>query len=59
MEEKGRVPDYDACPVADRLRSVLEACKKNVTFFPAETAPEGVQMEEWKKRVMVRKRTAG
>jgi hypothetical protein len=59
MEERGQTPDYEACPVAERLRPILEACKKNVTFCPAETAPAGLSMEEWKKRVMVRKRSAG
>jgi hypothetical protein len=58
MEAKGQEPDYNACPVAERLRPVLEACKKNIRFYPAETAPEPVPMEEWKKRVMVRRRTA-
>jgi hypothetical protein len=58
MEAKGQEPDYEFCPVADRLRPLLESCQKNVVFCPAETAPETVSMEEWKKRVMVRRRTA-
>ena len=59
MEAQGRAPDYDCCPVAERLRNVLEACKKNVIFYPAEALRQGVSMEEWKKQVMVRKRSAG
>jgi hypothetical protein len=59
MEAQGREPDYDCCPVVERLRNVLEACQKNITFYPAEALGEGVSMDEWKKRVMVRKRTAG
>ena len=58
MEAQGQTPDYDTCPAAERLRPILESCRKNFVFFPAETAPEGVPMEEWKRRVMVKRRTA-
>jgi hypothetical protein len=59
MEEQGRPPDYDCCPVVERLRTVLEACKKNIKFHPAEGPEQGVPMDEWKKRVMLKRRSAG
>jgi hypothetical protein len=59
MEAQGQAPDYEVCPVAERLRPLLEACKKNVTVCPAEMEPDGVPLEQWKKKVMVRRRSAG
>jgi hypothetical protein len=58
MEANGLAPDYDACTEPDRLRSILESCRKDITFYPSELLGRGLSFEDWKRQVMVRKRTA-
>jgi hypothetical protein len=59
MEAQGRSPDLDVCPVPVPIRPLLEAAKRDVTFYPAEFGPEGVRLEDWTRHVMVRSRRAG
>ncbi len=54
MEREGKVPDFDRCAVADRVRMLLEPGKHLIHFFPAELAPEGVNYDRWRDLVMKR-----
>ena len=58
MAAKGQTPDYDVCPVADRVRPLLEGGRWNIIFQPAELPPTGISFDEWKRRVMTRARGA-
>ena len=58
MEAQGKEPDFDGCPVPVPIRALLEASKKTILLYPAETGPGGVRLDEWVRKVMVHKHRA-
>ena len=58
MEAEGKHPDFDACQVPGAIRPLLEASGKTIVFYPAELGPDGIALEEWARKVMVRTRKA-
>jgi len=58
MEAEGKEPDFDACPVAVPIRALLEVSKKTITLYPADADPDGVSLDEWMRKTMIRTRYA-